>query len=83
MSNLSEDFEKKLNELKSNLKYEVSQENQKFFSKEVKKLEEKISTTESKPRKQSPVKKGVLNEENGESNWQAQHILIKELEERI
>ena len=69
--------------MKSNLKYEVSQENQKFFSKEVKKLEEKMATSQSQPRKQSPVKKAVVNEENGENNWQAQHILIKELEDRI
>ena len=38
MSDMSHEFDKKLNDLKSNLKYEVSQENQKFFSKEIKKL---------------------------------------------
>lgn len=38
MSNFKEGFESKLKEVKESVKYEVTQENQKVFAKEVKKI---------------------------------------------
>lgn len=42
MDNISAEFDRKLNSMKKNLAYEISQDNQKFFLKESKKFDDKL-----------------------------------------
>lgn len=54
MDNISSEFDKKLEAMKKNMTYEIAQENQKFFLREGRKLEDKFQNI---LKSQGPVQK--------------------------
>lgn len=62
--------------MKKSLTYEITQENQKYFMKETKKLEDKLKNISAHQNINLPKIKSKDVEAEGE-DWQAQHHLLQ------